>query len=180
MTFSSDRNSAQNFEELCSHLFSYDKIDWRILLISDMLINFCYPKKLMTAEFSNNFNRCKTVLKPSNTKILFLDTRIPLDILNNYVVICFFITRFALAKSLRLQNSPRIPKGRPEMQSNLLQIIIMYHYYLQNRSKAFKQRKTFSSDGLPCRNCKIAIVNSVYTSSKTCNGNKTWAAFHTL
>ena len=38
----------------------------------------------------------------------------------------------------------------------------------QNLSKALKQRKTFSSDGLPCKNCKIAIVNSVYTSSKTC------------
>ena len=99
MTFSSDRNSAQNFEELCSHLFSYDKIDWRILLISDMLINFCYPKKLMTAEFSNNFNRCKTVLKPSNTKILFLDTRIPLDILNNYVVICFLSQDLLLQKA---------------------------------------------------------------------------------
>ena len=38
---------------------------------------------------------------------------------------------------------------------------------VQNLFMAFKVRKTSSSGGFPCQNCKIAIANSLQTSSKT-------------
>ena len=136
----------------------------------------------MTTEFFKNSTRNT---RNAGNLAYYLSLQIEKsECLNNSVSQLFFLTGiclyiFALSNIRWLHTEHS--KNSNRKTRNAVKFTANYHYYyLQNRSKAFKLRKTFSSDGLPCRNCKIAIVNSVYTSSKTCNGNKTWAAFHTV